>query len=263
MIEPPKCNIAPDQNVLEIFREIQGFDCGYGGPYLPLSLANLLQEAAAIQAELLGFGAHDMGNNNLTWMLSRMDIRIERMPKQGETVRVHTWPAGFDKLFALRDFQVFDDTTEKPIISACYAYLVIDLNARRPVRPNNTINADLIPPRARAIADYSFKIEPYPADATSILRFRQTAMPRHIDHNGHVNNAHLVAWLCDAVSAERRASGELRHLRVEFLKEVTPGLTVDVRHRIATGSAPIADEMRYSEILAGNDLYARAVSAWQ
>ncbi|HAE23468.1 MAG TPA: hypothetical protein DCG47_14280 [Spirochaetaceae bacterium] len=246
---------------LELPFTIRGFDCGYGGHFRPLALANLFQEAAALNADTLGFGASDMDARKLTWMLSRLDIRVDREPREGERVIVRTWPAGFERLFALRDFELIGEGSDKPIARASYAYLVVDLQARRPLRAQNVISPDALCERPRAISNADFTVSRPDASETWTESYRQTAMERHIDHNGHVNNAHLIAWLCDAPPAAKRGTGGLAALSVEFSLEALQGdeLSAVWAELPALGGSP----RQSCELRRGAEVCARAELSWR
>lgn len=246
---------------MEIPFTIHGYDCGYGGAFRPLAIANIFQEAAALNANLLGFGATDMGSKNQTWMLSRLDLRMDREPREGEKVIARTWPAGFERLFARRDFELLSEDSGAIIARASYAYLVIDLEARRPLRPQNAIDAALICDRPHALDDARFSIEKLDASAPWTESFSVTAMDRHIDHNGHVNNAHLIAWLCDSPSSHLRASGQLAALRVEFTQEVLQG---DILQAFWTALPSQGGQSRQiCELRRGPDSCARGEVIWR
>jgi acyl-ACP thioesterase len=200
----------------ELEFDVHGFDCGYGGPLRAFALANFLQEAAGASAARLGFGMEDLHEKGRTWMLSRLDLRVDELPREGDRVRVRTWPAGTRRLFAYREFSMCG-SDGKSLVRAVYAYLIVDIAARRPLRPESVFGADT--PDAgvpHAVADFAFDI---PSDAGMAPAFTQSVRKRHIDHNGHANNAHLVDWLVDAAEGE----GELSALRVEFLAEALEG----------------------------------------
>ena len=95
---------------LEIRYEVRGYDCGYGGPLKPFALANFFQETAGAHATVLGIGMEDMWARGLTWMLSRIDIRIEAMPGAGQKVIARTWPVGAKKLYAQRCLELLDES---------------------------------------------------------------------------------------------------------------------------------------------------------
>jgi acyl-ACP thioesterase len=208
-----------DPLVSAIEFEVHGYDCGYGGALRPFALVNFLQEAAGINATVLGIGMDELHGRGQTWMLSRLELRADALPCDGDRVVVRTWPAGAKKLFAMRalDMRRPDGSS---LVRAVYAYLVVDIEARRPLRPDHVFGGQMpCSPLGLPIPDYAFDI---PAAAESDVSFTQRVRGRHIDYNGHANNAHLINWLVDAAmnSGKRR---ELAALRVEFAAEALEG----------------------------------------
>ena len=197
--------------------DIHGYDCGYGGPLRAFALVNFLQESAGVNAAGLGFGMDDLHARGWTWMLSRLDLRVDEMPRDGERVLVRTWPAGTRKLFAYRDIEMRGESG-RSLVRAVYAYLIVDMAARRPLRPESVFGlTSPHPGDPHPVPDFAYDI---PEAVDPIVVFTQRVRGRHIDHNGHANNAHLINWLVDAAdSGESGFSG----LRVEFLAEALEG----------------------------------------
>jgi acyl-ACP thioesterase len=230
---------------LEIQYVIRGYDCSYGGPLTPLALANFFQEAAGEHASVLGIGMEGMRARGLTWMLSRIDIRIDSMPQAGQTVIARTWPAGTRKLFALRCLELVDGGGTK-YAGAMYEYIVVDLKTRRVMRPERTLPLDLstdypwpFDDLAPGIDDASFEaLGRYVAGEGDVIAggsapsggfsqsFAIEARGRHIDQNGHVNNAHFINWLCDA--APLREGQRFSRIKVDFVHEILRGEEVGV-----------------------------------
>jgi medium-chain acyl-[acyl-carrier-protein] hydrolase len=259
---------------------IRGFECGYGGPLRVLPLLNLIQEAAGGHADRLGWGVDDLQAVGRTWMLSRVDIRVERLPRAGDKVEVSTWPAGAERLFALRDF-VMRSAEGEILVGAVYAYLIVDLAARRPLRPERVFGPEFPKgPDPHPVADFSFDIP-----ETSVMEnsFSLRACPRHLDNNGHVNNAYIADWLADAVPRPERASGVLRVLRVEFDAEALEGDELQARWARPDSSGEVggfgsaagppsvakrgvADSgdraQAVTELRRGEDIVARALTVW-
>ncbi len=199
--------------------DVRGFDCGYGGSLRILSLTNFFQETAGEHAELIGYGVGKLLGEGRTWMLSRFDLRIDELPQAGERVVVKTQPAGTERLFALRDLAM-TGADGRSLARAVYAYLVVDLATRRLLRPDRLFG-EAIPVGAdpHPVQDRSFGL---PESGATDISFAQRASARHIDHNGHVNNAWLVDWLADAVPRPRRVEAPTS-MRVEFLAEALEG----------------------------------------
>ncbi|MEN6298264.1 MAG: hypothetical protein ABFC92_09995, partial [Rectinema sp.] len=132
---------------------------------------------------------------------------------------------------------------------AMYEYIVVDMKTRRVMRPERTLPLDLstdypwpFEDLVPGIDDSSFEAlsqhiaseggadEKAPGDANNALAggFRQSfaieARTRHIDQNGHVNNAHFINWLCDA--APLREGQRFSRIKVDFVHEIMKGENV-------------------------------------
>lgn len=265
---------------LEMDYVVRGFDCGYGGPLRPFALANFFQEAAGAHAAMLGIGMEDLWRKGLTWMLARIDIRIARLPEHGAKVRVRTWPAGTRRLFALRCLEL-EDEREHRLAGALYEYVIVDMNTRRPVRPERHLSPDLKADRAWPYADLAPGVEEEPflefgrenlaAGQGFELAFEIEARGRHIDHNGHVNNAHFVNWLCDAVPGAEDGTGPQKvsetgsvsepshvpaiapqRLRIDFVHEIRRG------ERVRAWYMPAGEGMWFTALTTEQGLAARA-----
>ena len=246
---------------------MRGYDCGYGGPLKPLSLANWLQEAAGAHAALLGVGMESMFAAGRTWMLSRLDLRMDGDLGPGRRLDLKTWPAGIERLFAQRCFDLSDESGRR-VGGALYSYLVVDLALRRPLRPERVLPADLKADLPRPYDDLESGTGQIP-DPTQ-RAFGIMASTRHIDHNGHVNNAHLIDWLCDAVPQALRGSGALRRLKVDFVAEALSGEYLEARWAApysAAGSGGAAGagacNVVATSLVRGDALVARATSRWE
>ena len=66
-------------------------EIGENGVATLAALGNWLQEAAGLSADSLGFGESELLHSNVTWILTRLVLRIARLPRAGEALRVHTW----------------------------------------------------------------------------------------------------------------------------------------------------------------------------
>lgn len=221
---------------------VRGYDCGYGSSLRPLSLANFFQEAAGDHAAKLGIGMDDMFAAGRTWMLSRIDIRMDSLPRAGDEITIRTWPVGTERIFALRCLEM-RNAEDALIAGALYEYLIVDMEKRKPLRPERILYPGVVCDRPRPYADLypglqgspdflSAGGEPLAAGNAGSAGFARAfgfeVAPRFIDYNGHANNAFIIDWLCDAVPAGMRASGRLRRVKVDFVAELVRDDSIEV-----------------------------------
>lgn len=168
-------------------------EAGADGMTTLSSVANWLQEAAGHSASSLGFGEETLAGMGLTWILTRLVLRIRRLPASGEAIRVHTWPSVLDR-FGYRGYEVFD-ASDECILSGGSAWSIMDMTARRlaPVPPQL---AAVYPSNPRPCDPFSCRVLPRlpgNGDKEAPLRVRRD----DLDINGHVNNAHYLSWLLE------------------------------------------------------------------
>ena len=85
---------------------VRTYECGPDGTAKMSAICNYLQEAASLNAETLAFSKSDFeaAGENISWVLTRLKVRMSRFPKWGETVSVLTFPRGGRRIVAYRDF---------------------------------------------------------------------------------------------------------------------------------------------------------------
>ena len=94
-----------------------------------------LQDAAGRHADLLGVGLKQLRKSDLSWVLSRIRIQMDAFPEYGDTIKITTWPSGFDRLFAYRQFEITSAETGKRFGVAGSAWLTLNPENFRPVSP--------------------------------------------------------------------------------------------------------------------------------
>jgi len=86
--------------------QVRSYECGADGAARLATVCNYLQEAASLNAESLGFSRSDFASEgaNISWVLTRMRVAMNRYPRWEEKVVVGTWPRGGRRITAHRDF---------------------------------------------------------------------------------------------------------------------------------------------------------------
>jgi acyl-ACP thioesterase len=234
---------------------VRAYEVDLTGRAAVTTVCNWLQETAGIHAARLGWSIHWLRDKGLTWVLQRLRLRLDRSPAWGERVRVETWPAGVQRLFALRDFRLTGAAGE-PVGVATSCWLLLDVASRRPVRPPAALEELAVPSAGRALVDDLGKAP----DLGGPTRERELEVRyADLDVNRHANNVAIVGWLLEALDEETVAHG-LRELTVEFRAEAVRGDAV-VSQAARLAADPQAFAHRLVRRADGREL-ARARTAW-
>lgn len=188
------------------------------------ALLNFLLDSAGIHASHLKIGVGDLNRKNHTWVLARMLVEVESYPVLGESVLVETWPKGFDRLFASRDFFIRDN--EGKIIARASTYwLIIDLETKRP-KALKEIPPQLLNPDQFAIQRKLEKL-PEPIDIT--YQKQKEAVYSDIDLNKHVTSVRYSEWITDTIPGEIMESGKISSYEINHISELFLGDEVGVQ----------------------------------
>lgn len=188
--------------------------------YGQLSLANLLhlfQEAANHHATALGWGLEYLSSVNKFWILSRLKILIDQVPKHKEEIVTSTWPRGAVGFFAYRDYQLVYKNT--PSINAVSSWMILDKFTHRPVKIDQ-LNKEL------PFHEESFL--PFPVSKIPVVEKNYPILERKvyfsdIDINLHVNNAKYVEIISDALSEKLKSRFRIKELDIQYLQESQQG----------------------------------------
>lgn len=176
--------------------KIRQFEVNTDGFALLSTLANAMQESAGAHADSLGWSMQALLDQNMGWILNRFTLDIKRYPKAGEMVHIDTWPSGADRLFAYRDFELFDDD-KNLVLTARTAWLILDIARRRPIpTPPDVVEIGAQSQRSARI-EIEGKLPRPDRDPVSSLRF--PVRRADLDINQHVNNVRYMEWVLETL----------------------------------------------------------------
>lgn len=191
--------------------KVRSYECGEDGFVSLPSICNYLQEAASLNAEELGFSKSNFvaQGNNLSWVLTRLVVKMTRYPTWEENIKVVTFPRGGRKIVAWRDFEIKAENGEV-IGLATSEWMLIDLATRKIVSiPESVLNAcEFGTQSVLGPEPFTARLK-FPTDVTLNKVGPYQAMYSHIDLNGHVNNVHYIEWLLEPMKAARPTKIEL------------------------------------------------------
>ncbi|MEX0748069.1 MAG: acyl-ACP thioesterase domain-containing protein [Rhodothermales bacterium] len=206
----------------ETFR-VRSYESDPSGRASIQTICNYLQEAAGNHAGRLGVAVDQLTQKHMTWVLARLRVEMDGYPAWRDEVIVETWPSGHDGLYAMREFVVKGPAGA--VARASSAWLLIDLERRRPMRiPDFIANIEL-PDRHRPVSEMPSRL-PEPTRTDTTLQF--PVQYADLDVNRHVNNVRFVEWSLEALPAGFLESHSLATLDVHFRAEANLGDSIGV-----------------------------------
>lgn len=198
---------------------VASFESDFTGRLSIHSLLERFGDIAGHHASHLEVGFDKLRKSGMAWMLSRIKVKIERLPEWGETVSLRTWPKGIDRLFALRDFRLRDGEA-RILALATTCWLLVDIEKGKP-RRIESLNIDLRFPGAdHAISEIPDKI---PSPQILLPAYEKHIFPSELDVNEHVNNAQYVRWVMDCFDVTRLRSSGIKTIQMNYLDQVLYG----------------------------------------
>jgi medium-chain acyl-[acyl-carrier-protein] hydrolase len=191
------------------------------------SLCRYFLEAAWNHAEALGLGFTHLRTQGKFWVLARFRCEMQQYPAWGDKVTLQTWPRGIKSLFAMREFELQDETGTR-IAAGSSAWLVLDSVSKRPQKLHKLLPSLATLDGKAALGQDPEKLEDngtWDNDCPITVRYTD------IDVNQHVNSSRYVGWMLDAYPAGFHLQHSLRIMEVNYLSETLEGEQLTVRTR--------------------------------
>lgn len=216
------------------------------------SLIELLQETSMRHVQRLGASFWDL--NGKSWVLLSKKVIIHDLPQLGDRIEVITYPSGFDRIFAYRDYKVYD-ILGKEIVTVTSIWTLIDIDSRKVVKIPNEIYRLAIPENQKVVPRGERKIRI--PDKVKLEKGGNYQMGYFtLDWNGHVNNLHLIKILLE----DNYTLLEKRSIGVLSLCFIQEALMLD---KLTIYNSTLGDGVTYHKIEKNNNMILQARIDWK
>ena len=217
-------------SMLKVYKEemlIRTSQCDCNGQWKPSAILECMQEAAGTHGELIGVGRNALLEKNVVWVLTRIEVVMDRYPSIGERITVETFPMAVRRFFFPRYF-IFKDEHDVEIGRAASLWALLDINTHRMASPASLNllfpdNSDLLAPLGlpATVAEVSGTLE------------CSNFMPVYtdLDVNGHVNNTKYMDWCCNALGIDAMREMCFARFAINYDMELLPGQEVHAELR--------------------------------
>jgi medium-chain acyl-[acyl-carrier-protein] hydrolase len=195
------------------------FHCDFSNHLFMGHLGNHLLNAADFHSNDRGFGMNYLNPIHKTWVLSRLVIEMEEMPKSYAKFAVETWVENAMRFFTNRNFKVQDVNTGKVYGYGRSVWAMIDTDTRQPT--------DILSIHDGEINNYLEKEKECPIEKpTRVKMDNEAELVRTIDTNysdvdvnGHINSVKYIEHILDLWSIDWYKEHRIARFEIAYVAE--------------------------------------------
>lgn len=195
--------------------EVRFYDCSPNSCARVSTIMKNLGDVAGLDYTERGYGHDKLWDEGMVFLLSRVSIHFERMPKIDEKITFATWEHGIEGPMFYRYFEILDENGVV-IADANTAWLLVDPVSRKILRPN-TFYGEFKIVADKTISAKEPKRIKLP-DSAKYVGERKTYYS-DLDENGHMNNSRYADISVDFLDKELQKR-EVKDFVINFNKEV-------------------------------------------
>ena len=194
------------------------FHCDFSQRLFMGHLGNHMLNAADFHSSARGFGMNYLMTIKRSWVLSRLAIEMEEMPRMYTKFNVETWVESAMRYFTSRNFRVVDSEGK------VYGYgrsiwAMIDTESRQPTDifaiDNGAINNWIVKDKECPI-DKGGRVKM--GDGAELVRTIDTCY-NDVDINGHINSIKYIEHILDLFPRERYEQQHIRRFEIAYKAE--------------------------------------------
>lgn len=178
------------------------------------SALSYLEDVAGIHSNIAGYGLLDIEKNKKTWVLINWKLEFIKRPGYSENLKVKTWSNGTERIYALRDFYMYNEAGEI-VAKATSKWLLIDLNTMSITKPNEEVMKAYETEPDKAFEEKVEKLKE-PSTYESVVDIKITK--DMIDVNGHVHNINYIDFVTQVMPIEVMQNA--KSVEVLYKKEI-------------------------------------------
>ncbi|MGN1124787.1 MAG: acyl-[acyl-carrier-protein] thioesterase [Candidatus Gastranaerophilaceae bacterium] len=200
----------------------------------PSALFNFLQDVATNAADKAYFGYNEVSSRHLAWYLLKYHMEFSKYPVDVKNLFIKTEARGYNKLFAHRDFEIYNENKE--LLGRVLSYWsLVDVENKSMIAPQTVFSEFSKVEKREDDMSFNKVKEPEAVDYSEVFKIRYD----DIDVNQHVNNANYIVWAFEALPKEFRDSHRIKTLDMIYKKEIQYGNSIVSEAQLSGDTAKI------------------------
>ena len=212
------------------------------------AILEMLENIGAYHSDLAGYGANDVPQTKVAWILLGWKLNVIKRPKYGQTIHVKTWGRDMVKAITYRDFELYDENNNLCAIATSKWVLVNSENGRLTRITEEIIHKYQIEDKT-IFDERELEKLPIPSEEEYINAVDYTVARRDIDINGHMHNLYYLDIAYEALPNEVYQNRPYDSVQIQYKKEVKQGETVRCKYAFHGGKHVVAIYSRDESVL--------------
>ena len=184
------------------------------------ALLEMLENVAAYHSDSVNYGANDIYETNVAWILLGWKLKIIKRPKYGQKLTIKTWGRDMKKFYTYRDYEIYDENKEICVI-ATSKWALIDIKERKVAKLTQEIIDKYEPENKSVFSDE--KIEKIKIPQKFISEMDYTVSRKDIDMNLHMHNLYYLDLAYEAMPEEVYNKRPFDEIKIMYKKEIKYG----------------------------------------
>ncbi len=193
-------------------------------------LLGFIQDVSGHHSDLLGYTWEGLAQRRLFWAVVRHRVQIERLPMEGETITLETWPCPTTRVAYPRSVIAYDEAGRE-IFRAMTLWVLMNMDTRAMILPGSS--GVEVTGLTRRGMELDAPASLFPAKLS--CQARRSVCYTDLDKNGHMNNVRYQDWAEDLLPSAFHRDHPLKELVICYLSEAREGQALDMAYELSDG----------------------------
>lgn len=187
------------------------------------SLLSYLEDMGGVHSNLVGNGLNDIEKVKHTWILLGWKVKLFKRPIYTQNLKIKTWSRKMDRIYAFRDFEIFDENNTK-IGIATSKWVYVDIDTGRITKVTEELENKYETENVKVFEEEDLEKLKIPEVFSAECDYKITK--DMIDVNKHVHNIYFLDIAKEVIPEEVYEKNEFNFFEIMYKKEIKYGETV-------------------------------------
>ena len=159
-----------------------------------------MQEVGGDHSSSVGYGLNQLTKLNMAWIILNWNIKVYNRPHCNDTITIKTWISNFNKIFAYRDFEIYDEKGH--LIAIATSKWVLKNHEKKTIIRFDEKLIKAYDVQEKSVIDDDKWDKNIAIPASFSYEYEYTVIRRDIDTNHHVNNLFYIDFANEALPQE-------------------------------------------------------------